>query len=719
MTNPHGTRSRSSQRTEKSGIETEGETTTTRVFNFAPGTRINRLTAGELAEVLKGTGLEEDNANTELREATNPDSERNSEGRSKTKMKSQAARSPSQKKSAKGNTTGAKKHASATRKSSTSPASQDELKARLLARSKAAKEKKKAKAELDSKAASDEAKQQSIDNSPNESFDSERPHEGRPERHEESDQESQVLDTENGGGGDDDGDDSDDDGEESGSDGSEDDSNASPPQRPRRMRNVGRGNAPPGGNVPPGGNAPPGAPGGNAPNRAPTGATNNPPVFFLTPGMAVQGKFLDFSKKIDIDIYNKGSTALNSDQLFDARADGLHIFLKDLYARARDFGWTKQGTGVLDIVRTQNQTTKHFNLLKDYGLVSIDDVRNHAGSAYSGQPTRMAQDSQMLHQCLWNSLTVSAKRRINIYEDSYHLNNEPVGALLLRIIVRESAMDTNVTVEIITRDLENLDLKMSGEAKNNIDDFNVIVMTLLEALTARGQRNDFILSHLFRGYLACSDANFREWIQRKKDEYDENGVNKVSSAQELMQWATQKYRTLKQHGAWDTPSEQAQQIIALQSEVNKLKKGKDKRGKGNKDTKSEAKSSSKSHSKSKSQKGKQSAYPKGMPANDTRWRHKKPGELIQNLPVKDTNGKQWWWCGTETGGKCNPAQYRCHKPSECKGIAKDATKKRLTVTDKKSFKQAKKNKQSKMLEAMMAAAYDSPSDDEEEGEVAG
>ena len=67
-----------------------------------------------------------------------------------------------------------------------------------------------------------------------------------------------------------------------------------------------------------------------------------------------------------------------------------------------------------------------------------------------------------------------------------------------------------------------------------------------------------------------------------------------------MQWATQNFRKLKQHGTWDTPSEQAQQIIALQSKVNKLKKCKDKKGKGNKeDTKSKAKSYSKSYSKSK------------------------------------------------------------------------------------------------------------------------
>ena len=39
------------------------------------------------------------------------------------------------------------------------------------------------------------------------------------------------------------------------------------------------------------------------------------------------------------------------------------------------------------------------------------------------------------------------------------------------------------------------------------------------------------------------------------------------------------------------------------------------------------------------------------------------------------DGKQWYWCSPETGGKCAGALRR-HKPQDCKGTSKSATEKR-------------------------------------------
>ena len=36
-------------------------------------------------------------------------------------------------------------------------------------------------------------------------------------------------------------------------------------------------------------------------------------------------------------------------------------------------------------------------------------------------------------------------------------------------------------------------------------------------------------------------------------------------------------------------------------------------------------------------------------------------------PIK-IDGKEWWWCSPETGGKCTGVLRR-HKPSQCKGLA--------------------------------------------------
>ena len=44
-------------------------------------------------------------------------------------------------------------------------------------------------------------------------------------------------------------------------------------------------------------------------------------------------------------------------------------------------------------------------------------------------------------------------------------------------------------------------------------------------------------------------------------------------------------------------------------------------------------------------------------------------------------GHTWYWCGKETGGKCE--KWRAHKPSECKGLSSDAGAKDKRKRDSK------------------------------------
>ena len=53
----------------------------------------------------------------------------------------------------------------------------------------------------------------------------------------------------------------------------------------------------------------------------------------------------------------------------------------------------------------------------------------------------------------------------------------------------------------------------------------------------------------------------------------------------------------------------------------------------------------------------------------------KPSKDKMKKPITK-DGKEWHWCSTETGGKCDGV-YRRRLPSECKGTAK----KRNAVND--------------------------------------
>ena len=82
---------------------------------------------------------------------------------------------------------------------------------------------------------------------------------------------------------------------------------------------------------------------------------------------------------------------------------------------------------------------------------------------YLGRQVRPAQDSYMMYQCLLNSLSKEAKIKVQVWESEYIIMNDegtyvPSGNLLLKMIIRESNLDTNATTQSIRTKLSNLDL---------------------------------------------------------------------------------------------------------------------------------------------------------------------------------------------------------------------------------------------------------------------
>ena len=238
------------------------------------------------------------------------------------------------------------------------------------------------------------------------------------------------------------------------------------------------------------------------------------------------------------------------------------------------------------------------------------------------------------------------------WEDEYLITNDqgtmvPSGNLLLKVIIRESHLDTNATTQSIRMKMSNLDKYMS-KINSDITKFNGYVKLLEGSLAARGQKSEALLTHLFKGYLAASDKVFVKYITEKMDRYEEG---EEMSPDRLTQLADNKYRLLRERDEWDAPSAEEEKLLALQAEVEKLKrvkkrKAEDKGGNNLKPSKRRPKGKEKSQDK---------------PA----WMFKRPSDDDLHKPKK-WNGKDWWYCGTETGGKCD-GEYRRHKPSECKG----------------------------------------------------
>ena len=86
-------------------------------------------------------------------------------------------------------------------------------------------------------------------------------------------------------------------------------------------------------------------------------------------------------------------------------------------------------------------------------------------------------------------------------------------------------------------------------------------------LYARGEQTQDLLVNLFKGYKACKDAEFVEYIKKKEDTYEEGGEVEYN---QLMDWAVNKFKARKEAGTWCQKSTEEETLIALQAQLKDL-----------------------------------------------------------------------------------------------------------------------------------------------------
>ena len=98
---------------------------------------------------------------------------------------------------------------------------------------------------------------------------------------------------------------------------------------------------------------------------------------------------------------------------------------------------------------------QHY-LPMEYGQVTLAQCQAHA-TRYVGQQTRQAQNSYAMYHCIMASLTESARAKVMLKEDEYTLNNVRSGVCLLKVVIRQSDLDSNATSKHLREQLSNLD----------------------------------------------------------------------------------------------------------------------------------------------------------------------------------------------------------------------------------------------------------------------
>jgi hypothetical protein len=386
-----------------------------------------------------------------------------------------------------------------------------------------------------------------------------------------------------------------------------------------------------------------------------------PPVFARAPALAIEG-LLDYTRSEHVKIYRSGIKSI-SESAFDCEAEGLYQFLKDVRDRADEMGWTE---GILGItINGGEENEREENFMDNYGTITLEQVVE-SELQYIDEEGRLAQDTYMLYKCLMASLSDEAKKKVSIWSNQYRIGDDKQvsGVALLKVIIRESHLDTNATTNQIRTKLSSLDAYITT-IDSDIGRFNQYVKLLVQSLTARNQMTNDLLINLFKGYGAVSDEIFRAWLLRKQDDHEEG---EEITPDELMQAAKNKYDTMVEKGIWNAPTAE-EKIVALEAKLEST-------------VKSLSKKVTAELGKNKKQGGKRSSegakHKKGDAKSEDhpkKWAAPKAGEKKETT----FKGHTWYWCGKGTGGNCE--KWRAHKPSECKGLASASGEKRKPSTN--------------------------------------
>ena len=363
--------------------------------------------------------------------------------------------------------------------------------------------------------------------------------------------------------------------------------------------------------------------------------------FAHTPATATDD-IIDYSTKEGKSIWKSATEPLSAEK-FDCTPDGLRYFLKRLQQRSWECGWENS---ILSIpVDPSEPLGDTVELIANYGTVTMEQLRENARTYVTTQ-TRVAQDSTQLYTCLMNSLSSVGWSKVTLQEDEYTIRGMKVGVLLLKVIIRVSAIDTNATVMSIRSQLANID-NYIATVNFDITKTNERVSALLEALSTRGETTHDMLSNLFRAYRTVKDKQFLRYIEQKESDYEEGTLELTPT--KLMLMAENKFKTLKEKSQWQAPSEEEEKIVALEAEVkalrNQTKPKRDNKG-GNKGYNDYNKGKPKSNVKSKGG------------DKEFGWKSKAPKEGEPR--TKTVGDTKWHFCEKHK-------RWTLHTTEECKG----------------------------------------------------
>lgn len=379
------------------------------------------------------------------------------------------------------------------------------------------------------------------------------------------------------------------------------------------------------------------------------------PTFALVPALAGSSSLpINYETREGQALYTRATKSLyiSHTDHFDLQSENLQHLLDQLGSRATQSGW-EDALLIPDVPTTSGKASGPWrNILTHHGTLTMQHLKTFA-ITYIDEQSREAQINQQIVTCINNSLSKQGQQKISAHVSEWKVEVPSTGAvrsswiLLLKVIIRESYIDTNATSRILREKLSSLPHYLKT-FNNDITALNSFVLVTLQQLTARGETTSDLVSNLFKGYLSAKDPTFVSYIMNKQEKYDE-GTSFTHL--ELMNLAANKYKVLVENKTWLAPSTQDRKIIALEAQIAGLKK---------KSTlpKERPKADRKSNNNKQESRKKKDRRPT--------WATTKPNDENIDKP-KLVDGKEHWWCP-------HHGRFVCHQPAECRLKPDNASK---------------------------------------------
>lgn len=270
------------------------------------------------------------------------------------------------------------------------------------------------------------------------------------------------------------------------------------------------------------------------------------------------------------------------------------------------------------------------------------------------------------------------------------------GVMLLKVIIRESHIDTNTMTSQIRTNLSELDQYMTS-INSNISVFNENVRIQVQSLAARGQTTSDLLINLFKGYAVASDQEFRTYVARKQQDHDDN--SNPTTAEQMMQLTKNLYDKLKMKNTWNSETVD-EKLMVLQARMKTMQK--DYKRKSH-EQRNKASSNSGGGNQYKKKDGHQKPSYKSKSERDDPRSWPAPPDKSK---TKTWRNKTYRYCDKSTGGKCN-GKWVLHSAADCKGG--DFLKRKYADTTEKKHDKSN-DRHLRVKKALAATIQDSDSD---------